>query len=372
MHEIISLVGKYAKNLREFEFSAPDFTSSGNVAAATMAAAGEYNLFKLNRIFGRLADQLNRLESIHVVFTELPEYVFSPFETYICNRFPHLKDLGIKLYHRHTYIREQISKESLCRWVRQFPLLEKITLSHLFNFDDDCVKAVVDACPRLHTICFRHMPKITPVSLRHLGKARQQWRAIDLIGSAVLQHDCIAFLLQRCRMLTRLELESSWMIEIDSGIKHEYKTNRVHYFKHACSLLTYIDVSHCNFTDLMIEILVSNTPLLEHFDMKNNSRANSDKAVYAVANKCPNLLHLNVSNNYKLTNAGIEAVLMRCQKIQDLGIASCNKLTSELVTAINQLGKSLRRVSMYRLFVDGPGALRSIRPDIYVDLSYSY
>jgi hypothetical protein len=70
------------------------------------------------------------------------------------------------------------------------------------------------------------------------------------------------------------------------------------------------------------------------------------KRQIALCKKCPNILKLNLSNLFQLTNNGLKSILYNCPNIQNLDISNCSDLTEKCIRIICKKCKFLKELNI--------------------------
>ncbi|XP_042128840.1 F-box and leucine-rich repeat protein 13 isoform X3 [Peromyscus maniculatus bairdii] len=271
-----------------------------------------------------------------------------------------------------------------------------LTINDMPTLTDNCVKVLVEKCPRISTVVFIGSPHLSDCAFKALSSCNL--KKIRFEGNKRITDACFKYIdknypginhiyMVDCKALTDSSLKSMSVLKQLTVLN---LTNCV-----SCPNLHYLSLRNCeHLTDLAIECisgmlslvsvdlsgtLISNESLnilsrhrklrelslsecanitdigiraycktslfLEHLDI-SYCRQLSDDIIKTVAIFCTHITSLNIAGCPKITDGGLETLSAKCHYLHILDISGCILLTDQILQDLQMGCKQLRILKM--------------------------
>eukprot|EP00939_MAST-03C_sp_MAST-3C-sp1_P001877 g1877.t1 len=248
---------------------------------------------------------------------------------------------------------------------------------------DDEVKVIASSCPNLRVADFDFCSKITDEGIAHVGKSCPALEVIQLQECDLITDGGVKELVSRCPKLTRINIKECDKItdaalsllgslknlrELDVQDCDLISNNGLSALKQLTSLnLNYC----CEITDKGLEIVANQCPNLLSISLTElqvsdqgirglvekckklqrvclyQCRRIGDTAVAAIAKYCPDLEDLDIQYCPRVTDASMKLVASSCPQLRDLKIRNCEKVTDAFLEVLVSNCKAIRRVDCF-------------------------
>ncbi|DAZ97117.1 TPA: hypothetical protein N0F65_010440 [Lagenidium giganteum] len=190
--------------------------------------------------------------------------------------------------------------------------LRKLNLKGLRRVSDSGITSIGKGCEVLEQIKLSGR-FITEHTYRVLGKMCRRLRAVDTAERLDLDFACIRQLTATCPLLQKLNLHSSALCDVGVAI-----------------------IACAHVSDAGVAALASCSFHLQTL-LLSYTRQITDKALRALADAKLPLVCLDLCGNTNITDEGIEVLSRGCQRLQELRLKNCDRLS---VTHVQQLNRT--------------------------------
>jgi len=255
----------------------------------------------------------------------------------------------------------------------KFPRLTSINLFRCSNITNAGVIEIARRCPQLTSLNLSHCDNITDVSVIGISIGCQQLKSINLSGCRNITDTSVIEITKGCPQLTSINLSHKWneapfnitsasvsviakrcpkltsivlsFIDLgESGIE----------LARGCPQLTSIAFDDCRITDALLIEFALRCPHLTavHFNCCCPDGV-TDKGVIALAQSRsgPNLIEIDLTDNYEITNASVIEIARRCPQLKYIHLDECRNIMN-VVTCKKALRQGCPHVTIEGLYWD--------------------
>ena len=249
---------------------------------------------------------------------------------------------------------------SVCRYItdtgvieiaRRCPQLTSLKLSHCDNITDVSVIGISIGCQQLKSINLQSCRNITDTSVIEITKGCPQLTSINLShkwneAPLNITSASVSVIAKRCPKLTSIVLWFNLDIDLEkSGIE----------LARGCPQLTSITFVECRITDAVLIEFALRCPHLTAVNLNCCCGPDgvTDEGVIALAQSRsgPNLIEIDLTDNYEITNASVIEIARRCPQLKYIHLDECRNITN-VVTCKKALRQGCPHVTIEGLYWD--------------------
>jgi F-box and leucine-rich repeat protein 2/20 len=187
-------------------------------------------------------------------------------------------------------------------------------------------------CPLLHTVYFQGISAFNDIGLGTLAQGCPLLKKINILGCSIsdigLRH-----LSESCRLIESFDIRGS----------SDYSAECLATFCAACPKLHYLKLSSENITDLVLTIGRMN-PEFKEFSV-SGCEAVKDAGIVALAEGCPKLESISITDMVGLTDAGVKA-FGNCSLLEFVDFSSCQRINGTGMLALGKGCPLIRSVDL--------------------------
>eukprot|EP00899_Mesostigma_viride_P011755 jgi/Mesvir1/20580/Mv14821-RA.1 len=276
-----------------------------------------------------------------------------------------------------------VSSYDLRVLARSLHELETLDVSNC-KIDDDGIMSIAESCPKLRQLSASNCPHVTDESLTSLAQHCRQLVAVDIAktrvtdaGVTVLVRSVGASL---CSLVLPRRVTDASVSLIADHCPHlrtlvlqegrRVTSASVKRIAAGCPRLERLDVPCLAFDEVYegfgiplgealskedISALVVGCPGLRRLNLSRTGL--SDASVRTIAEHCPRLEHLDVSDCEGVSDAGIRAVAVGCRDLRHLAVAGCLRIKDAAIRLVAQQCPRLQALVITRTVVGDVGLL---------------
>ncbi|EDO46629.1 predicted protein, partial [Nematostella vectensis] len=217
------------------------------------------------------------------------------------------------------------------------------------SITDKGMEMLCQGCPEIQEMKLNQCPFITSAALFHISKYCPNIDHLSLEHNIKILDDGVKELVSRCRRLKRLQLNSC-------GISGEGAKSIASYSRH----MTILDIRYCTtLNDDIVKEIVCGCPNLVIlnlslcFNVTDKSAGHivqhctklsslylvhcriSDEGLVLLSVNAFGLERLDVSWCQEITDEGVKVLVHGCKTLKHLGLVRCDQVTNETITELN-------------------------------------
>jgi len=254
----------------------------------------------------------------------------------------------IKLRLKHVVLQGHLGIQdgAVRNFLRCCPHIEHLELLEFFHSTDECLYAVAEHLPLLHTLVIYKLRAVTDAGVSAIRNACPRIRHFELISGDQVQNKCLSQ--GPAGVLEHLSIYAIRITD-DTLIRcaqHNYSLRvlRIYVWNMEVEGLGIGFRLSADTLNRMVSCL----PQLEEFSFNSTHESQiycNDGTLQALATFCPQLKILKLPQGNLLTNAGLEKLgLLRC--LQEIQMINCPNLANSALCAIAQGCPELTTINM--------------------------
>ena len=249
--------------------------------------------------------------------------------------------------------REDIQDDEFVRCLRANSAtlvnLKECNLQWCGALTDTSLRALGQTCPRLQSLNLHSYAKFTSAGFYALTEQCQDLRSLTLDLLDFVNDDCLRMLVQHCPRLQSIKLFSNKNIT-DTGLQHltrlplqEFdidmcaRVSRVGVIAliRACPDLRYLAVREPRLMDKNLVQMPAKCPELRSLILQGSYL--TDVGLQAIGARCPHLETLQIFNCQGIKHEGLIAIAQGCPQLKDVDLTGARRLRDRGVCALAQL-----------------------------------
>lgn len=199
---------------------------------------------------------------------------------------------------------------------------------------DDGIIALAENCTKLHTVDISNT-LISDLAVRAVAEYCPLLVDLNLDSCEELTDTSIHSIAQHCTQLQTLHISKG----------ENFTDEPMLQLAQRCTDLRVLCIAGCiNITDVSVVAIATSCRNLQSIDLQHTEL--SDDTLNALADCCPQLTSLNISNCHHFSQDAIIAVVMSCTALQSLDLFFTNNVTTQVLDALSQYCKNLEYLNL--------------------------
>jgi hypothetical protein len=258
-------------------------------------------------------------------------------------------------------LRGEITNKQIQELVGKCNNLRKLTIHAMQNKHDGVFNALISTCPHLEEVNFRMQGYLTDSLVDKLMRKCPNLSVLAL-NNAILSFSTLIALLGQCGKMRSLSLDTSELLENTSATL--LKSDLTELCFNAVTVddadLLYI-LQNCpalqtltlKLSSVSAHVLMNIGPLccqLQCLEIRGNTTSVDDGVLHTLSEHCTQLCTVNVTENWRVTDAGVCALVLACPLLQRLHLpVHSADITDASLLAIGQYCVHLTLLELHAL-----------------------
>ena len=218
--------------------------------------------------------------------------------------------------------------------------LRTIHLVDCTSITDAGIKFLSENCDHVQDLNIYGCKKLSENAIKHIGLNMTKLRSFTIGVCPKISNKGICFLVKRCALLMSLNFRNFYQL-MDEAITMAVRE---------CKYLESLNLWSCD--NLHIETVIctiaDNCKQLLHLNL--GGLGVLDGSIQYLSNECKNLLSINLTNCYFLTDEAIISLSINCTKLKKVELMDCEKITDASIKSLANNCPDLRWLDITRCY----------------------